>query len=91
MPYIIREKRGSFDPVITELVSQLLIDPENLAGNLNYVLTATIRRYQALSKRKSYKDYNELIGALECCKLELYRKEIACYEDQKETENGEVF
>ena len=37
-----------------------------------------------------YAVYNELIGALECAKLELYRKRVAPYEEEKIAENGEV-
>jgi hypothetical protein len=32
-----------------------------------------------------------MIGALECCKLELYRMLIAPYEDAKINENGGVY
>jgi hypothetical protein len=31
-----------------------------------------------------------MIGILECCKLELYRKKAAPYENEKELENGSV-
>jgi hypothetical protein len=31
-----------------------------------------------------------MVGALECCKLELYRKRIAPYEELKERENGPI-
>ena len=37
-----------------------------------------------------YTDYNEIIGFLECCKLEYYRKKAGPYEDVKEQENGPV-
>ncbi len=33
----------------------------------------------------------EAIGALECAKLELYRRLAADYEDQKCKQNGDVF
>lgn len=39
----------------------------------------------------NYKDYNEVIGVLECVKQELYRRLIAPYEDKKKDENGDVF
>jgi hypothetical protein len=38
-----------------------------------------------------YANVNEMIGALECCKLELYRILIAPYEDVKIDENGGVY
>ena len=32
-----------------------------------------------------------MVGVLECCKLELYRKLAAPYEDTKEMESGPVY
>ena len=37
-----------------------------------------------------YADINELIGALECAKLEFYRRKAAPYEDKKAVENGDL-
>jgi hypothetical protein len=37
-----------------------------------------------------YANINEVIGALECCKLELYRAIAAPYEEEKIEENGQV-
>ena len=45
-------------------------------------------------KQKShlaYAEFNEAIGAIECAKLELYRRMLAPYEDRKIAENGDVF
>ena len=67
--------------------------PQN-AGELNYKITATILEYLYNinpSEPNRYSDYNEILGVLEACKLELYRKVIVKYEDQKCTENGEVY
>lgn len=79
MPYIKKETR-------TELTARF---PEN-AGELNYIVTKFCK---VLLQRKgeSYATYNELIGALECCKLELYRRKCADYEDKKALENGDVW
>jgi len=38
-----------------------------------------------------YSNLNELIGVLECAKLELYRRVAAPYEDEKALINGDVF
>jgi hypothetical protein len=38
-----------------------------------------------------YAHLNEVIGALECAKLELYRRIAVPYEDQKITESGDVY
>ena len=39
----------------------------------------------------SFQDLNELIGALECAKQELYRRVVAPYEEDKIEENGDVY
>jgi hypothetical protein len=38
-----------------------------------------------------YARLNEVIGAIDCAKLELYRRIAAPYEDKKITENGDVY
>jgi len=77
MPYIEREARdGAF------------VNPEK-PGELNYAITQLIIDY--LYGRTSYAAFNEVIGVLECAKLELYRKMVAPYEDKKCAENGDVY
>ncbi len=59
-------------------------------GELNFVFTELIKRY--LDKvGESYQTYNDIIGALEGAKLELYRRKIAPYEDKKIQENSDVY
>ncbi len=89
MPYIIKEKRNALDPAISNLTTafKALNDDENFAGNLNYVISKLLK---TLYPAPNYQRFNDMIGALECCKLELYRKRIAPYEDGKERENGPV-
>jgi hypothetical protein len=89
MPYIVQEKRKILDPAIQNLVESFreLNDDRNFAGNLNYVIT---RLFSSLHPSPNYQRFNDVIGALECCKLELYRKKTAPYEDIKESENGPV-
>ena len=94
MPYIKKELREELEyplDVITGHINGILCDkPEDRAGILNYVITVLIdNTYGPLSDAK-YKDYNEAIGMLECCKLEFYRKAAAPYEDMKEKQNGKV-
>lgn len=60
------------------------------AGELNYKLTWLIDIYFK-NKGLSYATANEVIGVLECCKLELYRRIIGPYEDLKMEENGCVY
>ena len=42
-------------------------------------------------KGEKYQIYNDIIGALECCKQEFYRRKIEEYENLKVKENGDVF
>ena len=67
-------------------------------GELNWHITDTILQYLTTKIgntphkiEHNYTDYNEVIGVLECCKLELYRRVVALYEDKKKEENGDVF
>lgn len=59
------------------------------AGVLNYMFTAMALVY--IDRDESYQAYNDVIGALEAAKLELYRRRVAPYEDKKIEENGDVY
>ena len=84
MPYIKQEDRNALGNR----------DPEN-AGELNYLLTQIVLEYLIGNKETNYnanyQRYNDAMGALEGCKLELYRRAIAPYEDKKIQENGDVY
>lgn len=80
MPYIPKERRGWFQSS-AELI--------NHPGDLNYVLTRAVLNF--LGENPNYERYNAAIGALECCKLELYRRMVVPYEDGKIAENGDVY
>lgn len=54
-------------------------------GCLNYFLFKL-----AKETCKNYDDYRKLLGELECAKLEIYRRQIANYEDKKIKENGDI-
>lgn len=71
---------------------KILLDEENIStpGDLNYFISNLINWY-ILQKGKSYSTLNEVIGVLECAKLELYRRVAAPYEDLKIDENGDVY
>lgn len=62
----------------------------NEAGELNYLITKLCDAF-LMKTGLSYKNINQAIGALECAKLELYRKIASPYEDRKEIENGPVY
>lgn len=92
MPYIKKEFRDELTPLIDALSQKINeIHAANPAqtrdGLLNFSVTETLNQVYPDAR---YTDMNELIGMLECCKLEYYRKTIAPYEDLKEAENGAV-
>ena len=76
-------------PYISEM-QRLTLDVPTNAGELNYLLTCLILDYLALNGTK-YQTINDVVGALEGCKLEFYRRLAAPYEDGKIIENGDVY
>ena len=88
MPYIKQEDRTRYS-AIEETIFRSWFDKEPNAGELNYLFTVIIDHYM-VSKGEKYQHYNDVIGALEGCKLELYRRVVAPYEDEKLEENGDV-
>lgn len=81
MPYISKESRKD----IWETQR-----PPDSPGELNYLLTNICLQYVDYNT-PGYTIYNDVIGALEACKLEFYRRAVAPYEDKKIEENGDVY
>lgn len=81
MPYIKQERREDFD---LELITKAS------AGDLNFSISRLINSHLILNGL-SYTSINEVIGVLECAKLELYRRIAAPYENKKKDENGDVY
>jgi uncharacterized protein DUF6899 len=86
VPYISPSRREYLDP----LLSRAITFAESLSpGDLNYVVTRLVSAKCARMPR--YEAFNAVVGALECAKLELYRRMVAPYEDTKIAENGDVY
>ena len=64
--------------------------PETV-GELNYAITRLVDEYLIHQGGIRYAHVNDVIGALECAKMELYRRVAAPYEDQKLHETGDVY
>lgn len=79
MPYISKHVREQFD-----------LPTPATEGDLNYCITQLALNYIG-GRDPSYARINAIIGALECAKLEFYRRYAAKYEDIKITENGDVY
>ena len=86
MPYVKKEVREYFKKGL-ELIADA---PISGPGYLNYVLTCLSQLYLA-KHGEGYQTYNDIIGALECCKLEMYRRKTSPFEDKKIIENGDVY
>ncbi len=83
MPYITQARRD-----------ELEADPQGFPqtpGELNYVLTMICKNYMEERKIPNYATLNEIVGVLECAKLEFYRRIVADYEEEKIETNGDVY
>lgn len=89
MPYIKTEDRLKLDDLIDELANELSCDKNGIEGNLNYTFTRLIDDH--LKNNLNYKNLNAMVGVLECCKQELYRRIAGPYEDTKVEENGDAY
>ena len=79
MPYISKDRRKALTTIA----------PQG-AGELNYMLTKVLIDYIEFAGL-SYATINSIVGALECAKLELYRRVAVPYEDTKISSNGDVY
>lgn len=80
MPYINKDRRDKLTPKCHYA--------EN-AGDLNYQITCLLHQYLKFNGRQ-YKHWNDILGALEGAKLEIYRRHVVAYENLKIEENGDV-
>ncbi len=89
MPYIPEKDREALDYAIFDITARILAE-EGTAGRMNYCISSMINM-MIEKKGLSYSNLNEIVGALECIKMELYRRVAAPYEDIKIQENGDVY
>lgn len=85
MPYINKTKRDMIKK--ERFIDLLYIDT---AGDLNYSITEMIKSFM-VRKGLTYQTINDIVGALECSKLEFQRRVVGNYEDTKIKENGDVY
>lgn len=81
MPYL----KDDFDRKLLDAIindhPELLTQP----GHINYFLYKL-----AKIACHNYQQYRNFLGELEAAKLEIYRRQVAPYEDKKIKENGDV-
>ena len=80
MPYINKAIRASLETGRVPTKS----------GELNYLMSQLIKGYVAMNG-VSYTTLNAVAGVLSCLSMEVYRRITAKYEDEKMSENGDVF
>jgi len=89
MPYIAQSDRDLYDNIIDELTNSLFtVDDQKTPGHLNYIITSLLLKVYGRNIR--YYQHNEIIGMLECCKQEFYRRQTSPYEDICIKKNGDV-
>lgn len=89
MPYLTQDRREEFTELLDTFRRLTNEDGSFGPGDLNYILIKFVHIIIA-TRKKNYALLNALIGTLECCKLELYRRIVSPYEDEKIAENGDV-
>lgn len=86
MPYLDEIKKKRLERIICEIITTDICT----VGEINYLCTKIIQKY--LNKRGiSYQVCNDIVGALECCKLEFTRRVVSPYENKKRELNGDVY
>lgn len=92
MPYLTHDQKLILKDVVSNFKTVTFDNP----GVLNYLITELCQQYLAQNqtgklKTNCYRDYNDVVGALESAKLEFYRRPVAEYEDLKLYLNGDVY
>jgi len=83
MPYISKDKRVGKCDEIVQLMKDLNIQPD---GEINYILY----KFCKDTVKPGYNSYKNYCGELNECVVEIRRRLLANYEDEKIIENGDV-
>jgi hypothetical protein len=81
MPYITQHKR----------IEIMQGKGSTTPGELNFTLTTLCSDYAGIPEHLDYTKINEIIGVLECIKLEFYRRVAIPFEEKKIQINGDVY
>lgn len=94
MPYIPQNKRGELQDIINSFKKVLTQKRKESTwisvGEMNYLISSLCKEYVE-NRGLGYPEINNLVGVLECVKLELYRQVAVPYENRKLKENGKVY
>ncbi len=91
MPYIPQERRQELYPLISVVAGEIRAAVESgigkRGGEVNFVICSLVE----MLYERNYTELSAAIGDVECAKLELYRRLLGPYEDDKIIEHGDVF
>lgn len=89
MPYVDNATRQLLEPALEALACRISKMHTSRPGDMNYAISALIRK--VYGEKLKYHECAEVISALECAKMEFYRRRVAPYEDKKILENGDIY
>ena len=89
MPYIPAKDKERFRMSL-DFLAETVLSQGLSNGELNYLITQLGQLYLA-KHGASYNTISDVVKAMECAKLEFYRRVAAPYEDAKIKTNGDVF
>lgn len=91
MPYIRPDDRRKYEVGLDSIFAASIGKTGGLpTGELNYLITVLVDKFVEVHGG-GYGAINSAVGALECAKLELYRRVAAPYEDKKIGQNTDVY
>ena len=91
MPYLKSKDRNTINSTGGDKIANYFakLDAKNMAGALNYLNFKIVKKWIEKNEKR-YWIFALIVGTLVCCILEIYRRLIAPYENQKIKENGDV-
>ena len=93
MPYIKQDFRDEIEDTTNfiRLVTYFVTvkNDQDACGMLNYIIY-TLVRTRMIVKGKGYFFFAWVVGTLICAILEIYRRLVAPYEEEKIKENGDI-
>lgn len=92
MPYLVKPLKQEIDENgIREAADYLsTLDDRHFIGAINYLNFKIVRRRLSKPGNLSYFMFAAIVGSLMCCVMEIYRRLVIPYENQKIQQNGDV-
>ena len=84
-PYIKKEDRPDIEDIVDIYAYHLKCD-----GHLNFFICKLFLKLMRINGGIRYNKAKEFIGELEMAKMEIYRRWVSPYENEKRDSNGDV-